>query len=564
MVTVLLIFCIIFSAEAILSMKEESPTIDEPMHLTKGYAQLRYGDFSMEPQNPPLVTMLSALPLLFMDLNFPEELIGARGKADDYEIADQFFYYRGNDADTLLFWGRLPVVLLGVLLGFYVFRWSYEIYGLRGSLLSLMLYSFSPVILANTKLITTDVGVTCFIFISMYYFFKYLKQPSFKGVLKTGVFVGLALSSKVTALFLFPVLLLTAAFYRQQTTGFNKKKMYGFVRDFAITGFIGVFILWSFYFFKVETVSTLYDVGSDSAKIQKVAGRLHLSPDILVTAASFIPSPGTYLKGLGNVISDAGRSQPLFFMGERSERGWRSYHIVAFLMKTPVPALALLLMSSAFFFSYSTETKLSMMVAVFFLLQSVIGGVADKGLRHILPMYPFMFVFTAGVTTVKKYPKIMNAAAGLLMLWYVISSVNAFPDYIPYYNEFAGGPGNGYKYFIDSNTDWGQDLKKLKKYMDEKKIDRVKLAYFGTASPDYYGINYEYLWSHNRIKKPDDFKGTTLPGKGIYAVSATSLQLTGYWDGEKFDTNSEYSYKWLSRHEPVDIVGNSILIYDVR
>ncbi len=102
--------------------------------------------------------------------------------------------------------------------------------------------------------------------------------------------------------------------------------------------------------------------------------------------------------------------------------------------------------------------------------------------------------------------------------------------------------------------------------MDENDIKKVKLGYFGNASPDYYNVDYEYLWSHNRIDKPIDYKQTVKPAKGIIAVSATSLQTIGYWDrkNRRYIDNPAYSYDWLKKYQPIEIVGNSILLYNIH
>lgn len=567
LIIIFLVFCSIFSAQAILSLIQKSQTIDEAMHLTKGYVQWKYRDFRMEPQNPPLVSMLSALPILFMNVSFPKELVLAQERPDDYEIADQFFYHSGNDADTLLFWGRLPVVFLGMLLGWYVLQWSYELHGLKGAILALTLYAFSPNILAHTRLITTDIAVTSFIFISIYYFHHYLKHPAASNLIKTGAALGLALASKFTSLFLLPLLVLAAVADYWQKNSFVRKKYGVFVRDLAVIVLIGGITLWSFYFFKVETVGTLYDLDNHHSTVVRIADSIHMDPAKIEKVLKYIPSPGTYLKGLGNVISDGFRAQPLFFMGERSETGWKTYHIAAFLIKTPIPTLTLFMLILLLFHRYPVHARFLLLPVLFFFALSIAGRFADKGLRHILPVYPFLFVLIPGILNLsihKTSQRIINFAVLPLLIWYVFASIRTFPDYIPHYNEFIGGPKNGYKYLIDSNTDWGQDLKKLKVYMDSNHIDKVKLAYFGSANPDYYHINYEYLWSHNRIKKPDDYRRTILPGKGIYAVSATSLQTIGYWTGEGYVDNPEYSFQWLNQYQPVAIVGNSILIYNIE
>jgi hypothetical protein len=134
---------------------------------------------------------------------------------------------------------------------------------------------------------------------------------------------------------------------------------------------------------------------------------------------------------------------------------------------------------------------------------------------------------------------------------------------LAYFNELAGGPDNGYKYLVDSNLDWGQDLAGLKKYMDKNSIKSVKLSYFGSADARYYDIKYEYLPSiglePDNPGEPwwyeDGYTEDCGPVQGLIAVSATNLQ------GVLFENRE--CFKWLEDYEPVAKIGYSIFIYDV-
>jgi len=167
----------------------------------------------------------------------------------------------------------------------------------------------------------------------------------------------------------------------------------------------------------------------------------------------------------------------------------------------------------------------------------------DIGYRNILPVLPLAFVYASQVA-----PRVANHWARLalvaLCVWYVIGTVTLSPHYLAYFNEFVGGPDNGYKYLADSNLDWGQDLKNLKKYMDAQGIGQVYISYFGTADPGYYGISYLPMPSHPPA--PD-------AAPAYYAISATSLQ------GVYAPDSSPAA--WLAQYRPVSKVGYSIFIY---
>ncbi len=47
-----------------------------------------------------------------------------------------------------------------------------------------------------------------------------------------------------------------------------------------------------------------------------------------------------------------------------------------------------------------------------------------------------------------------------------LETVSVYPHFTAFFNQAAGGPAQGANYLVDSSLDWGQDLKKLKTYMD--------------------------------------------------------------------------------------------------
>jgi hypothetical protein len=135
--------------------------------------------------------------------------------------------------------------------------------------------------------------------------------------------------------------------------------------------------------------------------------------------------------------------------------------------------------------------------------------------------------------------KLGKAIGAGLIAWMVVIHTFIWPDYLSYFNELIGGPGKGYLFLRDSNIDWGQDLPGLRKYMDENNIDNIRLLYFGTADPLYYGIEYADLDVSEHI--------SPINGR-IYAVSVHYLE----------------SVEWGGKIPPSTNVGNSIFIYDLR
>jgi hypothetical protein len=133
-----------------------------------------------------------------------------------------------------------------------------------------------------------------------------------------------------------------------------------------------------------------------------------------------------------------------------------------------------------------------------------------------------------------------------------VASLTIWPDYLAYFNEFVGGATNGYHYLVDSNLDWGQDLKGLKRFMDGRGIDRIYLSYFGTDSPARYGIRYDWLPSYE-LKNPNPQKTIDVQRKRYLAISVTNLQ------GVYMEPPT--MFRWLDQYTPVSRIGHSIFVY---
>jgi hypothetical protein len=185
-------------------MRVKTVTFDEPNHLVAGYSYLKMGDFSLNWPNPPLISIISATPLLFLNLKIQTYDPHQSGRL----FVHDFLYMLNDNADQIVFWARIPIIFLSLLLGFFVFRWASELYGIESGLFSLLLYAFSPNILAHSRLATTDLGIACFMFLACYCLWKFGSRPSVGNLLLAGFTLGLALIAKFSAVFLLPVYLL--------------------------------------------------------------------------------------------------------------------------------------------------------------------------------------------------------------------------------------------------------------------------------------------------------------------------------------------------------------------
>lgn len=540
-----LLLCVYFTQAASIALKKTN-TWDEPAHILSGYAYVTGGMDYLSPLNHPVFgrMLTGILPALFLDLEFdknvkPEEAEGS----DFFPYSVKFLYGNNASAEDILFLSRLPNILLGVLLGAYIFIWSKELWGINGALLSLFFYSLSPNILAHSSLATTDMPITVFFFISVYYLYKLSRDGFTSGrIVLAAFFIALAVTSKHTALLLMPLILAALVMSLRKEPGLKT------VSKYLLLSCAIFFFIWLTYGFRYHSGDPLYS----PLHWEKFSASALMPLFDFYRAVKILPE--SYLYGVLGSLAGAGAGKPAFLMGEYSVTGWWYYFIVAFLIKTPLPAI-ILLSASLLYVSREREglkkaLYLTVPAAVIFIVFSV--QKVNIGLRHVLPAYPFLFALLGFVPNIKTPSmKAAKAVFYACLVWYAYSAASIFPHNLAYFNELAGGPGNGYKYLVDSNLDWGQDLKGLKEYMDKNKIEKIKLSYFGLSDPSYFGIDYEYLPSFV-IVNPKELKAD-VPIEGWFAVSATMLQ------GVYMEDRDYFAY--FRDKEPAAKIGYSIFVY---
>jgi hypothetical protein len=238
--------------------------------------------------------------------------------------------------------------------------------------------------------------------------------------------------------------------------------------------------------------------------------------------------------------------------------------VLEFLVKVPLAFLILLLISTAMLLinrkSYKSDVLFLLVPAAIYYVTFALLVNIGSGIQHILPVFPFLFVFAGRITLSKKPLQLLVYG---LAAWYVISSLSAFPHYISYFNEYVDN-SEGYRYFLGANLDLGQNLKGLSDYAKEKNL-RIKLSYFGTTDPKAY-IDYEYMpspfflpwvpgFAHSEEELAANYTEDCSRQEGIIAISVTNRE-------GAFMLNSS-CYDWLKGEKPTEIIGNTIFVYNI-
>src|SRR3990172_3920572 len=520
--TIALVFILlsVFFIQSTLSISKRSNTWDESGHLISGYAYLKNGIDYLEPSHPVLGRLIPAVPLLFFDLRFEPDKVSAQNApgSNFYPYSLKFLFENNTDGKKLLFYSRLSMIVLGILLGIYIFIWARMLYGNMGGLLAIFFYVLCPNILAHAGLVTTDFPLTAFFFIALYYLYLLTERISIFRILLAGIALGLAFTAKYSALLLS--LPYTAAFlylFLKKDIDISKglsvyKKNILIPAVFVLILLTSYLTIWSVYGFDYR--ADILDAKSEQ-EIEKTVFKWEENKTKSAVLNKALDSiryfhilPESYIYGLYRFLSRADEGHAAFLMGEYSGHGWWYYFLMAFLIKTPIPVLYLFLGSILFLSRYQNRAKTFIFIVLPVMLLFFVSTrqPINIGLRHILPIYPLIYVLIGGLININISRK-----------------------------RLAGG----------------QDLPGLKEYMDRNSIKKIKLSYFGFSDPAYYGINYEYLPSHS-IPEPH-IERSQIPLEGYFAISATMLQ--GVY------MQNRDLYKVFRETKPIDTIGYSIFIY---
>jgi hypothetical protein len=544
---------------AVFSMKNDSLTMDELAHLPAGYSYLTQKDMRLNPEHPPLIKDLAAFPLLFIkNINFPSDIKAWKTDINgQWDFGNIFLFHSNNPAEEMIFWGRIPMILILVLLGFYIFKVAREFFGNKAGLLALFLFSFSPTFLAHGRLVTTDVGAAAGALIATYYFIKALQSGSKKSIIKAGIVFGLAELAKFSLILLIPLFCLLALIWWIVKSG----KLIPTLKILILVFVIGYLALWPVYQYHTWNYPAEKQASDTKLLLSSFGNRPLADSVIWMADKPFLRPYAQYLLGLSMVLQRAVGGNTTYFLGEVSASGWKTYFPIVYLIKEPLTFHALTLV--AILYALWLRKKPS------FLIFSLLSFVAiywvfslrsnlNIGVRHLLPTFPFvMILIGAAATSLLKAPflKVKYLLLALLIIWQIVSVGSVFPSFLAYFNEAVGGPDKGYLYTVDSNMDWGQDLKRLNQWAEKNKIDKVYLDYFGGSDTQYYLKDKYAQWWGDRDKKE-------LPQGSYLAVSATFLQGGRGKPVQGFNQPSGF-YNWLNDYKPVAKIGYSIFVYRI-
>jgi len=480
-----------FALCGFLSVRGDSATFDETAHLGAGVSYIERGDFRLNPEHPPLAKMIAAAPLVLLGRTGADYQSAAWNGPPSDQWTFGFELLNGPkgaavrwDPAVRLLPARLAMLGLGVLLLVATYGWAREMWGKAAGLLALVLAATSPTVLAHARLVATDAPAALGVIATLWAFWRWTVAPSWRRAVATGAALGAALLFKFNTALLAPILVGLAA----AAVAVRRVRAGDAAAGIAIVGAVSFAAIWAGYGFR-------YRAAADPGYAMEWRDLEAESPGVsapVAFAASNHLLPEGYLYGLAYARAWA-RERWAFLDGEESVKGWLRYFPEAFLFKTPLAFLMLaawvIAVSSWQACARSLDGWILAAPLIVFAGSAIVSRF-NIGVRHLTPLVPLLCVAASPAADWIAARGRRAVAVAALVTGCLVSFTLATPAYLSYFNVLAGGTRGGWHHLVDSNVDWGQDLGRLAGWMRAHGVARVDLAYFGTADPRAYGIDF--------------------------------------------------------------------------
>ena len=550
----------------------QSPTAMEVGHFPAGLSHWYFHRFDLYRVNPPLVRLVATFPFATARPSINWDLYDARpGRRPQFAIGREFI--EGNRAKGFLFftiarWACIPFSIVGAAI---CYRWTLALYGRSSALVAITLWCFSPNIVAHASLITPDAAAGAMGLVATLFFWCWIHKRTWRSATIAGIALGMAELTKLTWVILYPLWLLLWIVVQCRT---RCKFRAWRVGQFVFLILVSFYVLNLGYGFE-ESYRKLGDYvfiseslgGPKNQRSRMIDGGNRFRGTCLQSIPMTLPA--NYVYGIDRQKADFENKLWAYLRGQWQHGGWWYYYLYALAVKVPLGTWLLFftaVLASLLLKGYSAPWRdelvlLAPAVVILVFVSSQTG--INIGIRYILPMFPFLFIWISRLG--RAFERDAQGcwlggphravrwltAAGLT--WMIASSLSVYPHSLSYFNELAGGPKNGHAHLLDSNIDWGQDLLYLKKWYDRHPQARplgVAYSLAHTVDPSIAGIEYTPVpvgpASAGALSLAPERLG---PQPGWYAVSVELLR------------SRTREYEYFLDFQPTAMAGYSIYIY---
>ncbi|MGM0575749.1 MAG: glycosyltransferase family 39 protein [Myxococcota bacterium] len=546
------------------SLLDASVTVDEFAHLPAGVNLLETCDTAYAQLNPPAMNVLNALAAATAagpegGVEGREAVAPLRGQLAEppgYDFWANGYAFMAEHAASyhrIFTAARLATLAVGALLGILLFAWARRLAPRRPELAGLLaagLVLLSPNLLAHARLVTTDVACAAAMALALFALDRHLRQPGWGRALGLGLAIGLAQLVKFTAVHLYPVVILAAAFWHVLDPRTRGRRL---AAQVAVALGVSGLVVQAGYGFQ-GTMRPLGGYDFVSEPFQLVA--------FVLPEATPVPLPEAYVEAFDRQTRDVRRGDPSYLLGESYHGGRWDYFAVLIGYKTPLPVLVLALFAVALALRRRGVATADLGLVLLLpagLVLAVQSLAADKqlGLRMILPALPLAALWVAVVVARGLPARGLARGAAIAVLVALIAwgggeASRAWPHYLAYFNPLAGDRDEAWRIAVDSNLDWGQGLPALRRAVEAAGGGPVQLMYFGRVDPAIYGLDYT-------VPRGDAF------APGLVAVSATLLG-RGWWlydHGRLIPHPNPVDPVAAGLGEPIAAPGHGLLLFRV-
>lgn len=500
----------------------QTPTTDEPVYVGTAVVYFQQHSLRYNAEHPPLGKLIIGAGLAFTHPRLDPAFVG-----DHWALGKQVLYESGNDPWRLMLAARLPVILLTLLFGLVVFAFARDLAGPAGGLVALILYAFSPDVIAHGSLATLDVAAAGFLVTSLWLTWRARRRPG-RYLPLAGIALGAALATRMSVLPAVPVALLLVVLSIWHGRRMPDRLLARGVLAAIGVGAIAVAVVWASYL-AVDPHLT-WVTPPDVPAVHGLRGLV----------VDWLPFPRPYRDGMRIQFGFEDDTFGGFLFGRQYQGNLWYYLPAALLVKTPLGAMALWLVGAVTMVTIRRLRPASayVLVPALVLLLAALPGARDFGVRYVI-ILP-MLLPVAAATVVVLRARWVHLATVVLLAFVAVSSIRTFPYYLPYSNEAFGGPAKTYLRLHDSNVDWGQDLGRLADRLhDRYPAEKIWLVYKGNGDPAFYGI----VATDPRTVPPGQVHG-------IVAISDDAI--------DKADAQLK---SLIATSTPIDGVGHSITIF---
>jgi hypothetical protein len=552
-------------------IRKETPTLDEVAHLPAGQSYLDQASFAMYRHSPPGARLLAAVASSPYRLNLD---YGAGWRTDQPANHWRFaFETVARYADpslgpdhylTAFTWGRHATLIWSLAAMLVLYLWGREWAGAHVGLVASALWAICPNIVAHASLITTDLPATSAGVISLYLFHRWIDRRTWMSLAGASLSLGIAQWVKHSSLWLYFII----AFWLLIASLSSSRKPLSLWIDGLWIAFGSILFLNAGYLFE-GTAAPLGSFPFLSQTLTRPLSTGEVNPDVASTnnltyrdiyarrvnrfrgtwlGSIPVPLPYHYLAGFDEQKFEAEGKYPMYMRGQFAEpitlpqktssdddspprRGWWIYYPYALAVKVPVATWFLVAIGifGSFLIRRSSPAIAWLALGLVPIATMTLLTDINLGVRYVLGSLPFFFLIAGLVVAVLPRPVAwIFVAIGIASNGLTLARVH--PHELSYFNEIVGGPLHGRWHLIDSNLDWGQDLRSLARWLEIHPdwAREISIAYAGTVPPEFEGIKKAPIPPRDLRFIPDRFlfpwenrddASTWGPRPGKYAIS---------------------------------------------